>query len=166
MASAAPPTWLGLGLPWSPQCSVSGTGTHPHWPGSGVWHRRPQPQGCLCAFRSGPQTSGRAPAAVRLRPTADEAGHPAQGPQHLCPGARHGGSGVGKSQARRGTAVWCCLPWRHRPPRSRAAHLATGAQHHWAAAAASGQGPEWGPGAGQGWAGTTAVSLPRGGQPA
>jgi hypothetical protein len=72
---------------------------------------------------------------------------------------------VGRSPAHHDTAAWCCQPWRHQPPRSRAAHPARGARHHWVAAAVEGLGPARGSDAGRGWTATTAVSLPTGGQP-
>lgn len=162
----AHPTGLCPASPSSPRCSVSGIGTRPRRPGSGAWHRHPQPRGCPSASRSGPRTSGRVRAAARQRPAADGAGHPVRGPRRPCPGARHAGSGAGRSRARPGTAVLCCPPWRRRPPRSRAAHPATGAQRHWAAAAAVGPGPAVELGAGRGRAGPTAASLPTGGRPA
>lgn len=152
-------------LPWSPQCIASGTGTRLLQPESVLSHRRPLPLGCLCASRSGHQPSERAQASGRLKQAADAVGHPAPGPPHRYRGARRAGSGVGRSPAHLDTAAWCCQPWRHQPPRSRAAHPARGAQHHWVAAAFEGLGPAQGSDAGRGWTATTAVSLPTGGQP-
>lgn len=151
--------------PWSPQCIVSGTGTHLHRPESVSWHRHLRPLGCLCAFRSGHQTNGRAQASGRPKQAADAVGHLAPGPQRRCRGARRAGSGVGRSRTRLGTAGWYDQLWRNQPPRSRAAHPTTGVRHHWVAVGVEGLGPVLGPDAGRRWAETTDMSLPTNGQP-